>query len=113
MNFKRTNIKFQEKETLMTILDAQLKDARRARAAIVGLLSRGAYIKAFYKVGSQDWRDYHLITDGRRHEANQAVLKGIAESGKATIIDNYKKGFTCFYAPNLSLKGRAYVDESS
>ena len=93
----------------MTILDAQLKDTRRARTAIVGLMSRGVYIKALYKVGGQDWRDYHLIIDGQRHEANQVVLKGIAESGKTTIVDNRKEGFVCFYAVNLSMKGRAYA----
>lgn len=97
----------------MTILDAQSKDIRRARVAVIGLMSRGAHIKAFYKVGDQDWGDFHLIIDGRRHEANQIILIGIAESGKATIVDNHRAGFVCFYAPNLSMKGRAYVDESN
>ena len=97
----------------MTILDAQSKDTRRARTAIMGLLSRGAYIKAFYKRGSQDWKDLHLIIDGQRCEANKIVLKGIAESGKASIIDDREKGFVCFYAANLSMRRRAYVNESN
>lgn len=97
----------------MTILDAQSKDTRRARVAIMGLLSRGAYIRALYKCGSRDWRDYHLIINSQRHEANKIILKGIAESGKATIVDDHKKGFVYFYAPNLSIKGRTYVNESN
>ena len=97
----------------MTILDAQSKDTRRARVAVIGLLSRGAYIKAFYKRGSQDWRDLHLVIDGQRYEANRIVLKGIAESGKTTIVDNRRAGFVCFYASNLSIKGRAYILKSS
>ena len=97
----------------MTIIDAQSKDTRRARAAITGLMSRGAYIKAFYKVGGQDWRDYHLIVDGQRYEANWIVLKGIAESGKTTIVDDRRAGFARFYATNLSWKGRAYINEGS
>lgn len=96
----------------MTIIDAQSKDTRRARAAITGLMSRGAYIKAFYTRGHQDWKDFHLIIDGQRYEANKRVLKGIAESGKATIIGDREKGFVCFYATNLSIKGRAYANES-
>ena len=97
----------------MTIIDAQSKDTRRARAAITGLMSRGAYIKAFYKVGGQDWRDYHLIIDGQRYGANWIVLKGIAESGKTTIVNNREEGFVCFYGSNLSARGKSYAPKSS
>lgn len=93
----------------MTTLDAQSKDAQKARIAIIGLLSRGAYIKAFHEPNGRGWKDFHLIIDGQRHEGNRTVLLGIAESGKATIIDNRKGGFVCFHATNLSMKGRHYA----
>ena len=96
----------------MTILDAQSKDIRRARTAIMGLMSRGAHIKAFYKRRGQGWGDLHLIIDGQRHEANQVILKGITESGKTTIVGSREAGFVCFHATNLSIRRRAYVNES-
>ena len=97
----------------MNILDAQSKDASRARAAIMGLLSRGAHIKAFYGVGDRrGWRDFHLVIGDRRYEANRTVLMGIAESGKVTFVDDCKSGFICFCCPNLSMKGKAYTNES-
>ena len=93
----------------MTILDAQSKNTSRARAAIVGLMSRGAYIKAFYGRDDRNWKDHHLVIDGQRHEANKIILKGIAESGKATIIDDHTGGCICFYGSNLSARGKSYA----
>ena len=98
-----------ERGCFMNILDAQSKDTQRARTAVVGLLSRGAYIKAVYGRNGGNWRDFHLIIDGQRSEANLTALKGIAESGKATIVGGPEDGFVCFYADNLSMKGRFYV----
>lgn len=89
----------------MNIQDAQSKDAPRARVAIIGLLSRGAYIKAFRGGASgRSWTDYHLIIDGQRYEANRAALKGVAESCKTTIVDNCKGGFVCFHTLDTSTK---------
>lgn len=102
-------MQFQGKDTYMTTLDAQSKDARYARSAIMGLLSRGSCIKAFYNHNGRSWSDFHIVVKGQRHEANQTVLKGIAESGKATIVDDQAKGFVCFTAPNLSFNGKFYV----
>jgi len=96
----------------MTILDAQSKDTQRARVAVIGLLARGAHIKAFYGLNGGGWEDFHLTINDQRHEANQCVLKGIAESSKATITDDQEKGFVCFYATDLIIKGRNYANES-
>lgn len=95
----------------MTILDAQSKDAPRARTAIMGLLSRGAYIKASNNLNGRSWGDFHLVISGQRHEANRIVLKGIAESGKVTIVNYCKEASTRFYGSNLSMKGRYYTNE--
>ncbi len=98
----------------MTILDAQSKDVQRARVAVIGLLAReGVHIKAFHgKSQRRGWVDFHLIINGQRHEANQNVLKGIAECGKATIKNNRKNGFICVYATDLVIKGKNYSNES-
>ncbi|KKL67801.1 hypothetical protein LCGC14_2131320 [marine sediment metagenome] len=95
----------------MDTLDAQSENTQHARVAIVGLLSRGAYIRAS-KTRGRGWGGFHLVINGQRHEANKEVLRGIAESGKATITDDHDEDFVCFTAPNLRIKGRFYAYES-
>jgi len=93
----------------MSSLVSKLAMTLGEKGAILDLIKRGAYIKAYYNQVGRRWIDFHIIYNGQRYEANQTILLGIAESGKVTIVDDRKGGYVCFHSPSLKVTSRKYI----